>query len=176
MAPWTQVAAQRVRHLFLLCAEALIVVYLALDALAAPLFRPLIRWFSRLRFVIRLQDVIAALPPYAILALLAVPFAIAEPAKLYAVVLLATGHVVIGAVLFILAYFVTFVVVERIYSAGRDKLRSIGWFARLIDWLFDFRDRVLAFVRATRAWAFFGAVKRRMAATIARLRLRFGLQ
>ena len=143
---------------------------------AAPLFRPLIRWFSKLRFVIRLQDVIAALPPYAILVLLAVPFAVAEPAKLYAVILLATGHVVIGVVIFVLAYFVTFVVVERIYSAGRDKLRTIGWFARLIDWLFDFRDRVLAFVRATRAWAIFCAVKRRMAGTIARLRLRFGLQ
>lgn len=176
MSSWTQIAAQRVRHLFLLFAEALIIVYLALDAFAAPLFRPLIRWFSKLRFVIRLQDVIAALPPYAILVLLAVPFAIAEPAKLFAVILLATGHVIVGVVIFVLAYFVTFVVVERIYSAGRDKLRTIGWFARLIDWLFDFRDRVLAFVRATPAWAIFCAVKRRMAGTIARLRLRFGLQ
>ena len=81
----------------------------------------------------------------------------------------------VGVVLFVLAYFVTFVVVERIYAAGRDKLRTIGWFARLIDWLFNFRDRVLAWVRATQAWAFFNAVKRRAAEIIARLRLRFGL-
>ncbi len=176
MSSWTQKAAQRVRQLFLLVAEALIIVYLALDALAAPLFRPLIRWFSKLRFVIRLQDVVAALPPYAILVLLAIPFAIAEPAKL------SRRHSVRhrprdgrASLSSSLAYFVTFVVVERIYSAGRDKLRTIGWFARLIDWLFDFRDRVLAFVRATQAWAFFCAVKRRMAGIIARLRLRFGL-
>ncbi len=175
MLLWTQKAAQRSRQLFLLFAEALIIFYLALDALAAPFFRPLIRWFAKLRFVIRLQDVVAALPPYAILALLAIPFAVAEPTKLLAVILFATGHRFVGAVLFIVAYFVTFVVVERIYAAGRDKLRTIGWFARLMDWLFNFRDRVLAWVRATQAWAFFNAVKRRAAEIIARLRLRFGL-
>jgi hypothetical protein len=170
-----ELAAQRLRHLFLLLAEALIIVYLALDALVAPFFRPLIRWFSKLRFVIRLQDVIAGLSPYAVLVLLAVPFAIAEPAKLLAVILFATGHEIVGIVLFVLAYFISFVVVERIYSAGRDKLRTIGWFARLMDWLFDFRDRVLAWMRATQAWAFFNAFKRRTAEIIARLRLRFGL-
>jgi hypothetical protein len=175
MSFWTQIAAQRLRHLFLLFAEALIIVYLALDALAAPFFSPLIRWFSKLRFVIRLQDVIAGLPPYAILVLLAVPFAVAEPAKLLAVILFATGHAIVGIVLFLLAYFVSFLVVERVYSAGREKLRTIGWFARLMDWLFDFRDRVLAWVRATQAWASFNVVKRRTAEIIARLRLRFGL-
>ncbi len=167
--------AQILRRGLLLFAEALIVFYLALDSLAAPLFRPLIRWFSKFRFVIRLQDVVAKLPPYGILVVLAVPFAIAEPAKLLAVILFATGHAIVGIILFALAYFVTFVVVERIYSAGRDKLRTIGWFARLIDWLFDFRDRVLAWARATQAAALFSAVKRRVGEFIARVRLRFGL-
>ena len=175
MASLKETAARRSRQLFLLFAEALIVIYLALDAIAAPFFRPLIRLFSRLRFVVRLQDVIAGLPPYAILVLLAVPFAIAEPAKLLAVILFATGHEIIGVVLFILAYFVSFVIVERIYGAGKDKLRTIGWFAGLMDWLFDFRDHVLAWVQATQAAAFFHAVKRRAGAIIARLRLRLGL-
>lgn len=175
MANLTRTLTQRLRQLFLLLAEALIVFYLALDALAAPIFRPLIGWFAKLRFVIRLQDLVAALPPYGILALLAIPFAIAEPAKLFAVILFATGRPIVGGALFILAYFVTFVVVERIYSAGRDKLRTIGWFARLMDWLFGFRDSVLAFVRATRAAALVRAVRRRLGAVIARLRLRLGL-
>ena len=45
--------------------------------------------------------------------------------------------------------------IERVYSAGRDKLRTIGWFARLMDWLIDFRDRVFAWVPATERGRFF---------------------
>ncbi len=175
MSTWKQEAARRARQLFLLVVEALIIFYLALDAVAAPFFRPLIKWLAKLRFAVRLLEVVAELPPYVILVLLAVPFAIAEPAKLLAVILFATGHEVVGIILFVLAYFVSFVVVERIYSAGRDKLRTIGWFARLMDWLLDFRDRVVAFVQATQAAALFNAVKRRVGEIIARLRLRVGL-
>ena len=55
---------------FLLFAEALIIVYLTVNAVVAPIYRPLQRWFSKLEFVIRLQDRIAELPPYGILVLL----------------------------------------------------------------------------------------------------------
>src|ERR1700730_9488172 len=43
------------------------------SCIVTSVFRPLLRWVARLRFVIRLQDIVAALPSYAILALLAVP-------------------------------------------------------------------------------------------------------
>jgi hypothetical protein len=175
MSPREQKSAQGLRQFLLLLAEGLIIFYLALDALIEPIFRPFLRWLAQLRFIIRLEALVAALPPYGILALLAIPFALAEPAKLYALILFATGHAIAGLALFVLAYFVSFVVVERIYSAGKDKLRTIGWFAKSIDWLFDFRDRVLAWVRATEAWVFFVAFKRRAAAVVTRLRVRFGL-
>lgn len=175
MTPIERQKGDGARMFFLLAAEALIVLYLAANAVVAPLYRPILRWFSKLRFVIRLQDLVATLPPYGILALLVIPFAIAEPAKLYAVILFATGHEMVGVVIFVLAYFVTFVVVERVYSAGRDKLRTIPWFARLTDWLFAFRDQVLAWARATEAWAFFARTERRVAAIVKQLRMRFGL-
>lgn len=167
--------AHGLRRLLLLAAEALIIFYLTLDALVAPVFRPLIRWLAKLRFVIRLEDLVADLPPYGILTLLAIPFALAEPAKVYALFLFATGHEMMGIVIFVLAYFVSFVVVERIYSAGRAKLRTIGWFAKLMDWLFAFRDHLLAWAKSTEAWAFFVRVKRRGAEVWRRWRLRFGL-
>ncbi len=167
--------AQILRRILLRSAEALIIFYLALDALVAPLFRPLLRWLAQLRFVIRLEDFVASLPPYAILALLAAPFALAEPAKLYALILFATGHVIVGLVVFVLAYLVSFVIVERIYSAGRTKLRTILWFARLMDWLVGFRDRLIAWAKATQAWAFAVRIRRRGAEVARRLRLRFGL-
>jgi hypothetical protein len=55
------------RRFVLLAAKAVVVVYVILDGIVRPIFRPLLRWVSRLRFVIRLQDIVAALPPYAIL-------------------------------------------------------------------------------------------------------------
>jgi len=124
--------------------EGVVVVYVILDGIVTPIFRPLLRWVSRLRFVIRLQDIVAALPPYAILVLLAVPLAFAEPAKIYALVLMGEGHFASGLAMMGLAYLVSLVVAERIYAAGREKLRTITWFAKLMDWLIGNRDRLLA--------------------------------
>ncbi|MEJ0095845.1 MAG: hypothetical protein WDN46_21280 [Methylocella sp.] len=163
------------RRVLLLIAEALIVVYVTLDALVTPLFRPLVRWFAKLRFVIHLQEIVARLPPYGILTLLAIPFAIAEPAKVYAVFLFATGHETMGLIIFVGAYFISIVVMERIYSTGRDKLRTITWFAKLMDFLFAFRDRLIAWAKATPVWIFTARIKQRAGAMIKQLRLRFGL-
>jgi hypothetical protein len=163
-------------RLLLLAAEGLIIFYLALDALVAPLFRPLLRWLAKLRLVLRFERLVADLPPYGILALLAIPFGLAELAKVYAVFLIATGLERTGWTIFILAYLVSFIFVERTYSAGKTKLRTIGWFARLMDWLAAFRDGLLEWVRSTQAFAFFARLKRGFADVIRRLRLRFGLQ
>ena len=164
------------RRLLLLAVEGLIIFYLALDALVAPVFRPLLRWLAKLRFVIRFERLVADLPPYAILALLAIPFGIAELAKVYAVFLIATGRERTGWTIFILAYLVSFIFVERTYNAGKAKLRTIGWFAKIMDWLAAFRDGLLAWVRSTPAFAFFSRLKRRFAGVIRRWRLRFGLR
>jgi hypothetical protein len=143
-------------------AKAVVVFYLILDAIFAPIFRPLYRWLIKLRYVVRFQEIIAALPPYAILVALAVPFAFAEPAKLIALYLIAIGHLTAGIILTALAHLVTLVIVERIYHAGREKLRTIPWFARLMDWLGGVRDRFLAWARATWVWAFTVKVKQKV--------------
>jgi hypothetical protein len=165
------------RRLFLLAAKAVVVLYVVLDGIVTPVVRPLLGWVARLRFVIRLQDIVAALPPYAILALLAVPLAVAEPAKIYALYLMTEGQLVTGLGTISMAYLVSLLVVERIYYAGRIKLATIPWFAKLMDWLIGVRDRLLAWARATRIWAFsvkFSVkLKRNARALAAKLRLRF---
>jgi hypothetical protein len=161
------------RRLLLLPAKAVVVLYLVLDGIVTPVVRPLLGWVARLRFVIRLQDIVAALPPYAILVLLAIPFAFAEPAKIYALYLMAEGQFVTGVVTISMAYLVSLVVIERIYHAGRAKLKTIPWFAHLIDWLTGIRDRLLAWARATRIWAFSIKLKQSARALAAKLRLRF---
>ncbi|MGQ0446288.1 MAG: hypothetical protein ACT4O2_14485 [Beijerinckiaceae bacterium] len=160
------------RRLLLLPAKAVVVVYLVLDGIVTPVVRPLLSWVAKLRFVLRLQDIVAALPPYAILVLLAIPLAFAEPAKIYALYLMTEGQFSAGVVTISMAYLVSLIVVERIYHAGRTKLKTIPWFARLIDWLTGIRDRLLAWARATRIWAFSVKLKREAHAFAAKLRLR----
>jgi hypothetical protein len=161
------------RRLLLLPAKAVVILYVVLDGIVTPVVRPLLGWVARLWFVIRLQDIVAALPPYAILALLSVPFAFAEPAKIYALYLMAEGHFATGLVTISMAYLVSLLVVERIYHAGRAKLRTIPWFAKLMNWLIGIRDRLLTWARATRTWAFSVKLKRNARAFAAKLRLRF---
>ena len=161
------------RRLLLLPANAVVVLYVVLDGIVTPVFRPLLRWVVRLRIVIRLQDIVAALPPYAILALLAVPFAFAEPAKIYALYLMTKGQFATGLVTMAMAYLVSLLIMDRIYHAGRAKLKTIPWFAKLMDWLTGIRDRLLTWARATRVWAFSVKLKRNARALAAKLRLRF---
>ena len=161
------------RRLLLWPAKAVVVLYVVLDGIVKPVVRPLLGWVARLRFVLRLQDIVAALPPYAILVLLAVPLAFAEPAKIYALYLMAEGHFASGLVTISMAYLVSLLIVERIYHAGRMKLATIPWFAKLMDWLTGIRDRLLAWARATRVWAFSVKLKQNARAFAVKLRLRF---
>lgn len=161
------------RPLLLWVAKAVVVVYVILDGIVSPVIRPLLRWVARLRFVIRLQDIVAELPPYAILVLLIVPLAFAEPAKIYALVLMGEGHFATGLATMAMAYLVSLVVVERIYHAGQAKLKTISWFAKLMDWLTGIRDRLMAWARASRFWAFSVQVKRTARVLVEKLRLRF---
>ncbi len=65
--------------------------------------------------------------------MLAVPFAFAEPAKIYALYLMTEGHFATGLVTISMAYLVSLLVVERIYHAGQGKLQTIVWFAKLMQ-------------------------------------------
>lgn len=129
-----------------------VVIYTLLDELVFPLVRPLLRWLGALQLFQRLGAFIGRLPPYVVLGLLAVPFVIIEPAKLVAVYIAATGHVVLGTVMLLIAEALSILVCERIYHAGYEPLMRIGWFARLMGWLVKLRDRAFALVRATAAW------------------------
>jgi hypothetical protein len=162
-----------VRRLLLLAADAVVVLYIVLDGIVAPVFSPLLKWVARLRLVIRLQDAVAALPPYVILVLVAVPMLIAEPAKLYALWLFGEGLFWAGIGTITAAYVLSLLVAERIYHAGREKLRTIAWFARLMDWLTSIRDHILAFMRASWIWAYSARLKRQFQETLARFRLYF---
>jgi len=134
--------------------RAVATVIIIFDELLRPLYRPVIAWFAALRIVHRLEQAIARLPRALVLLAFAVPFIIAEPLKLLGLVLLAQGHVPSGIVVTGLAHLFSFLVVERIYHAGRAQLLSYRWFAWGIGLLTQWRDRVMTWIRRSAAYAF----------------------
>ena len=132
--------------------RAIVVLYILFDDLIFPLFRPLARWIAALRLTHWLQKRVAGLPRYGVLAVLALPMVIAEPAKIYGFYLLGTDRIAVGVPILVVAYLVSLVVVERIFVAGRSKLMTIGWFARLWSWFTALRDRVTEWIQSTRLW------------------------
>jgi hypothetical protein len=161
------------RRLLYGLAEALVAIYVIVNAIALPLFRPLLRWLGRLRLALRLEALFADLSPYVVLALLLIPFLSAEPAKVYAVYLMGTGHLMTGAIVFVAAYFVSLVLVQQLYQAGKTKLRTLVWFARLSDWLFALRDRLIDLMKSTRAWIVVTRFERQISEILSRWILRW---
>lgn len=133
--------------------RAVITVFVILDEFLRPLYRPLLRRLAELRIMRRLEESVAALPRPLVLVALAIPFAIAEPLKLFGLLLFARGQFWAGLVVTAFAHLMSFVFVERIYHAGRDKLLSYRWFAWIMGQIVRVRDNVLAWVRATSAYA-----------------------
>lgn len=108
-------------------------IVILLDELVRPLYRPLLRWLAALELMQALERRVGGLSPYLILVLIAVPYAIVEPLKFLALLRIADGHVRTGTVLFLLAHLVSFVLIERIFSAGRAKLMTLPWTAWVIE-------------------------------------------
>lgn len=135
----------KIRTILVFPLRAIIVFAMVLDGIFRPLYRPVIRALSNLKIIQRLESRIAQLPRLAILLCLAVPFAIAEPMKIIGLVLLAHGAFKSGVVLTIIAHLSTFLIVERIYHAGREKLLTYGWLAwimRYVRFARSFYDRL----------------------------------
>jgi hypothetical protein len=122
------------------------------DEALRPLYRPLIARFASLRLVVRLEAAISRLPPYGALVALAVPFAIVEPLKLLGLLLLARGAFMAGIVVTAIGHLAGFLLVERIYHAGRRQLLAIPWFARIMSWIDAVRQVVIGRIKASAAW------------------------
>ncbi|WP_421759118.1 hypothetical protein [Devosia sp.] len=129
-----------------------VVFYTLLDELLFPLFRPAIRWLGELQLFQALGRLIQRLPPYALLVLLAVPFIVIEPAKVFALYWGAVGHPFQCLILLIIAQIVSILTCDRIFHVGYEPLMRIGWFKRLMSWVIGLRDKALGWAKATEVW------------------------
>ncbi|MBS9476960.1 hypothetical protein [Ancylobacter radicis] len=148
--------------------ELVLTVLVLLDEAARPLYRPLLRWVAGLGVMRRFEAWIARLPRLAILTLLAIPFAFAEPLKFVALIWIADGHFKTGTLTLALAYLASFVIVERIYRAGEPKLMTYGWFAFLMERLIAIRTTLLGWVQATALFRAVDRARRRLRAWLGR--------
>ncbi|HEX7895913.1 MAG TPA: hypothetical protein VF447_17065 [Terriglobales bacterium] len=125
-----------------------------ISEVARPLYRPFVNWFSALSIVQHFGEFVGSLPRAVILVLFVVPLAIAEPLKIYALFVIARGHVISGLVIIALAYLISFLLVERLFHAGRDKLLTYGWLRWTMDrvetvrnWISEIKKSAIATVR-----------------------------
>lgn len=104
-------------------------IIILLDELVRPLYRPLLDRLAALKLMQAFERWVGSLPPYAILVLIAVPYGVVEPVKFLALIHMANGHVRTGTALFLFAHLVSFVLIERIFTAGKAQLMTVRWMA-----------------------------------------------
>ena len=129
---------------------------------------------ARLAPVAALERFIAGLPPYAALVTFALPSALLVPLKLLALYLIANGHAVSAALLFIGAKVVGTAVVARLYQLTQPQLMQIGWVRRIHDVLVPWLHAVHEAIRQSWAWRYGRIVKakakRALAPVVARIK------
>jgi hypothetical protein len=158
------------KRLLLIPLQIVVGLIVVVDELARPLYRPLIRRFAELHMVEAAERTVAGLPRFLILVLLLVPLAIAEPLKIYGLFEIGDGHLIRGLVILALAYLASFLLIERIYDAGKPKLMTIGWFAWLIEMIAWIRAAMLDWLKRQPIWGVVTATKAFAARTVAAFR------
>lgn len=126
-----------------------------------PLQRSLAR-LGRLPLFAWIERRIAALPPYAALALFGVPTLALLPIKLAALWLVGHGQAALGLAVIIAAKVLGTAVVARLFVLTQSALLRLAWFAALYGWWAPWKNALLDRVRASWAWRAGRVVKRRV--------------
>lgn len=107
-----------------------------------PLIHAIVERLPLRRVKAFMRWLVGRLPPWAALFVMGIPAVVLFPAKLLGLWLLAKGQFIAGALLFLVAKSVGFVLVVFLFEICRPKLMQMDWFAKVFAW----------FV-AARAWA-----------------------
>jgi len=137
-----------------------------------PLAR-LVGQLGRLPFFAWLERLIQRLPPYAALAVFALPAIALFPIKLLALFWLAEGYRVLGLAVIVIAKIVGTAIVARLYQLTQAQLLKLPWFAASHARWTIWKARIVAVVRASPAWQAIGRVKARVRLSWRRMRLRW---
>ena len=133
-------------------------------------------YVARLAPVAAIEGWIGRLPPYAALFAFALPTVFLLPLKLVALYLIAHGHAVSAACLFIGAKVVGTAVVARLYLLTSPQLMQIAWFRRAHDVIVPLLHKVHEDIRRSWAWRYGRMLKTKtklaLAPVVARIKSR----
>lgn len=108
--------------------------------------------FGRWPPVARLERWLAGLPPWAALLAFVAPSTLVLPVKIAAVFFALQGRLGLAAASIAVGKVLATALVARLYQVLRPTLVTMPWFRPSETWLFTWRDRLYAFVRALPAW------------------------
>lgn len=122
----------------------------------------LIASLARYAPVARLEMLVRGLPPYPALAIFALPGLLLLPLKLFALALIAQGHVIWATLLFVGAKVAGTAIVARIFQLTQPALMQLEWFAKLHDTVIPWKRALIERVRASRTWRVGRVIKSRV--------------
>jgi hypothetical protein len=123
-------------------------LYFLVDAIFLTFAKSLANWIAAHWIFESLRAWIVSLPPYATLALFALPVAILEPVKPMAAYLVGIGHVGTGLTFLVAGEILKLTLVERLFCLSRDKLMSIPAFA----WIYGKYSATKDCITSMKAW------------------------
>jgi hypothetical protein len=129
----------------------------------ADLLGRLARW----RPWARVEAAIGGLPPYAALAVFALPSLLLMPLKFLALLLIAKGQLVLAGLLFAGAKVVATALVARLFMLTRPALMQIGWFAWAYNRFMPWKEALETYVRSSYVWRVGRVVKARVKRAVA---------
>jgi hypothetical protein len=100
----------------------------------------------------RAESAIARLPPYAALFVFILPTTLLLPLKFLAIFLVAEGHFLLAAILFMGAKVVATALVARLFMLTQPGLMQIGWFAWTYDAVMPWKEALVERVHASWVW------------------------
>jgi hypothetical protein len=121
----------------------------------------------------QLERLIVRLPPWAALLAFVVPVLALIPVKLLALYLFGNGHMASGLALLLAAKVAGTALAARLFQLTQPALMQIGWFARAYTAWKNWKDRMLAQVRASSLWRLAGQLRQRVKLMSLRIRAVF---
>jgi hypothetical protein len=112
----------------------------------------LVARLARLPFLARMDRHIAALPPWAAVAVFAIPALALAPIKLLALFLIGKGQALLGVGVLLVAKLLGTALLARLFTLTQPALMRLAWFARWYPRWKLWKDDVIAWVRSSALW------------------------
>jgi hypothetical protein len=135
-----------------LTAQVLLALLILLEEWGWQPLADLLGRLARWRPWALLETAIARLPPYAALAVFALPTLLLLPLKFLALFLVAKGQLVLAGMLFAAAKVGATALVARLFMLTRPALMQIEWFAWAYERFIPWKDALEDYVRSSYVW------------------------